>query len=535
MSLVKLAVGNNSVEWNEDEPLRWTTKETVGKGRHAEETCYSADLTILEQGFSHTLLTSLKDAWIKHSYRVRMPTLNVEIYRILKILKVLQARFADIYRERGHRQQAFQHIDTSLLTGLWAIRKEIPDHYLRSFRSFYIRERDNHRIFTPDLHKGDFPTNPDGEPIGTIGRLRQNVLASALPRATLVQILNITEAAFEAGELKLSIFAFSRLLLSRAARPESFRLLRIRDFSIDSTGEVKVYFLTFTIPKARTHQRPTAPVRIHRDVGALLERQRDAVIREYGQLVEAKNTALAHDGFDANEFFTVGDLPLFPVNPYRLKQSSKDRLAMLRTASAFTKSYLDPLKSLTGAKITCTAIRHTMGTQLAAAGCSTSTIAAVLLHANDSSARVYVDLLFTEVIDQITESLEPAFLEHFPVFEAFVKSTDSISSAKRIVSSTHDRKHRETTGECGQAEVCQYAPIACYECARFRPCYDTDHTINLERVQREIDIARAGGLPRRIDAQRYTHIANCIRVVINVCEAKRAEMEAHPVVKRSTK
>lgn len=530
MSKVRQVVGKVSVEWTEDEPLKWSMTETVGKGRHAENILFSMDLTPLKEGYTDALLIAIKEVWLERAYRVRLQTIDFDFYGVRQVLKTLQERFAQIYNEQGQKQRRFEHINLDLLTGLWAVKQDISDSYLKSFQTLYSRYRDNDRIFAPDLHRGDFPRNSAGEPIGNLGRLRQAVLASALRRATLVEILNVTEATFEAGELRLSIFAFSRLLISRAARPESFRLLRVRDLKIDIVNGQKAYFITITIPKARTHERPEATVPIHRDVGALLERQREAVVRELGHLVEARNATLLQEDENPIDPFTIGDLALFPTGSLRMGQAAKDRLGMIRNSSEFIQRYLNPLKRLTGEKITCRAIRHTMGTQLAVAGCSASTIAAILLHAGDSAARVYVDLAFSDAIDELSNSLEPAFVEHFPVF-SFVSSTEAITPAKRIVSTSLDRKHRQTTGECGRTEICQYAPIACYECPRFRPCYDVDHTINLELVQREIDLAHEGGLARRVDASRYRHIANRIRVVINVCEIKRAEIEAQKVSK----
>jgi hypothetical protein len=202
---------------------------------------------------------------------------------------------------------------------------------------------------------------------------------------------------------------------------------------------------------------------------------------------------------------------------------------MIGKGAEVSSYYTAPLKKLTGARINHNVMRHTIGTQLAIAGCSATTIAAVLLHATSATASVYVDLIFSGAIDELSDSLMPAFLEHFPVIKQFVSVTDAIDPAKRIVSPSVDHRRRETTGECGRNHICQYAPIACYDCIRFIPCYDVDHTINLERVNEELNSARCGGLPRQADIKRYMHIANRIRVVINICEAKREAITAERI------
>ena len=94
-----------------------------------------------------------------------------------------------------------------------------------------------------------------------------------------------------------------------------------------------------------------------------------------------------------------------------------------------------------------------------------------------------------------------------------------------IVSTSVDAARHETTGECGRSRACHFAPIVCYGCHRFRPCYDVDHAINLEVVNEEIESARQGGLARQADLKSFTHLANRIRVVITVCEIKRAATE----------
>lgn len=532
MKTFKQIIGPATAEWDEDTPLRWTMTETIGKGNRAELKRLSFDLTPLLQGYTQDFLLALKEYWLDSRLQLKLKTIETDAYRIQSILQTCQNEFTRICNERAAPLVRFQRIDSDLLMGLWAVKDTVPHNYLITFRAFHNKHRYNPALFQVDLRPSDFPRreradDEDPSQFGAVGRLRKNVLASALSRAALVQILNITEAAYEAGELSLSVFAFSRLLLSRAARPASFRGLRLKDLQIDEVDSRKAYFLTMAIPKARTAEVPLAHIRLHPDVGMILDRQRGDVAGRLSHLIQEKNLAQSGQPSTSSPY-TIGDLPLFPGGgpSGRMVQMTKDRLGMVRGTEEFFRCYVTPLKKLTRAKISHLAMRHTLGTQLAIAGCSASTIAAVLLHASQRAASVYVDLIFSGAIDELSDSLESGFLEHFPVIKQFVSVKDTIAPAKRIVSPSVDRTRRETTGECGRHHICQYAPITCYECPRFKPCYDVDHTINLERVNEELESARYGGLPRQADIKRYKHIANRIRVVISICDVKQQAIAA---------
>ena len=531
-------VGGAIAEWNDDVPLLWTMTETIGKGISAETKQISIDLNSLIKCYDRTFLLAIKEWCIESRLQVRLSTIQTDVFRIQAILQACQNQFIQSCGEQAIATPVFEKIDSDLILGLWAIHVSLPANYLTTFRTFYNKQRYNSLLFHADLRPNDFPkgrwTGDDSGELGAVGKFRKNVLASALNRAMLVQILNVTEAAYEAGELSLDLFAYSRLLLSRAARPESFRLLRLKDLRIDEVDGKKNYFLSISIPKSRTNNRPIADIRLHEDVGMILNRQRDAVAKRLANLIQMRNSTLS-DATRKSFSYTIGDLPLFPGggSSGRMTQATKDRLGMLDRSLCLTTYYVRPLVKLTGVKMNHIAMRHTLGTQLAIAGCAASTIAAVLLHASTRSAAAYVDIIFSGAIDQLSDSMEPAFLEHFPVIKQFVSVADAIAPSKRIVSLSAEHTRREVTGECGREQICHYAPIACYECPRFKPCYDVDHSINLERVTEEVEFARSGGLARQVDAKRYIHIANRIRVVINICEAKREALAAELAAKET--
>jgi hypothetical protein len=529
MSTTSQTIGPAVARWQDKEPLIWTISETIGEGKRAEDKKYPFDLAQLLPGFSKDFLLALKTIWIDRRLTVSLKTVHTHADRITHALLSGHLAISAAARSKGLTTPVFERIDSDFLDGLLAIQDKVPKPYLGELILLYRNQRANGAIFDPSLHLGDFPkgtpSSGDTDQVKDVGRLRKNVLASALNRATLVQILNITESAFEVGEITLDHYAFSRLLLSRVARPESFRLLRLKDLIVDTEGGTNKYFIAMTIPKAQTAKAPRVTIPLHAEVGKILEQQQEAVAKRLGDLVADKNASMSSDERASSVPFSIGDLALFPTGLRRMSQIAKGRMGMHATASELTRTYVDPLKALTGARISHTALRHTMGTQLAIAGCSAATISAVLLHASKRSASVYVDLFFDGAIDEISNSLEPAFLAHFPVFKAFVSNKDVVDPAKRVVSTSVDSARHVTTGECGRDRACQFAPIVCYGCHRFKPCFDVDHSINLEVVVEEIESARHGGLARQVDLKTFTQIANRIRVVISVCEMKRDAVE----------
>lgn len=522
MTILTQKIGNAEAEWSVHTPLRWVIRETQGLGKHAREVVLSIDLTPLAEGYSADFLLALKVALIERRATASLSTLDSLQDKLCRALSACHKEVTKVCLEQALTPFRFYRIDRDFLTALAAVSESMPAVYARSIRELYSLEKYNQAIFSPDVRFGDLPNAGN---FGTRERLKQNVIAQTLSQAILVELLTTTETAFEAGELNFDRYAFSRLLLNRAARPSTFRSLRCSDLIVERDGDVKLYFLRLTIPKSRAARPPVAVISVSREVGRLLEKQRESVCARNGYLVDAKNAKRKEE--DQNSpLFTVGDLALFPACGETMSPVTQDRLGMIWTTAAFNSQYLGPLRTLTRQRITCTAMRHTIGTQLATAGCSTSTIAAVLLHATEHSARIYVDLIFHGAIDALSDSMQPAFSEHFPVYKEFVSASDEMAVEKAILSEALDRTKHEITGECGRDEICGYAPIACYDCARFKPAYDVDHTINLDVVTAELKTAQRSGLQRQVDVRRYSHIANRIRLVINLCDQKRASVLA---------
>lgn len=163
-------------------------------------------------------------------------------------------------------------------------------------------------------------------------------------------------------------------------------------------------------------------------------------------------------------------------------------------------------------------LRHTIGTQLAQSGCSAKTIMAVLKHASDIVCNAYVDIAFYGLINELSDAMRPAFQAHLPVFEKFRTKSETIPPDKAIFSDNQESKQTELTGECGKIIMCEHAPITCYGCGQFIPCFDADHGVNLKIVENEIEVLSKSGKPYEHLVNKAKQSKHEIMLVINACE-----------------
>jgi len=508
--LIRQEVGNAFAEWDESEPLKWVMREVTGKGKDRCEEVVEFELASQREGYAETFLVAIKDALIQTRHRVRLQTIHYRVGAFRNLLR--------ISREQGVAGHVVERIDGAFLRGLSDKRDLVPAGYLKTLTTLFKAQRGNEALFARDLRPGDFPVRKGKR--GSVGSRKHNILSAALTRGQLVRILDVVEAAYEEGELDLARYSFIRLALHVFGRPASYRVLRCRDLRVDTNPDtgMKTHFVDLPLPKTRAHNKPRATIKLNAEVGCLLEKQREAVARDYGWLVEKKSEVTSAANY--------ADLPLFPAIRVAIATKSAKNLGMLATTASFRSAYLDPIRELTRLKLSFNGLRHTVGTQLALMGSSKTTIASVLKHGTEDTAKVYVDLFFEKVLDQLSDSMEPAFEEHYPVFDVMRSKLDNIPLPRRITSEDMETVRTEVTGECGRTAACDYAPIACYTCKRFIPCYDADHSINLAVVEREIKHAEGHGLPMRSELAKYKHIGNAIRVVIAICDRKNAAPEA---------
>jgi len=511
MGVVRQVIGNTVAEWDDAVPLTWTMSETSGPKSDQRTQTESFDLSELRASYEDAFLLRLKDTLIARRKRIALASLKVEIGNIRVLLSKVQSRRADDPR--------VAHIDHAFLLTLRTMLQDVSIGGLSTFRQLFAENRES-PMFAHDLVPEDFPVK---KPVkGHQGNKIDAILAKALSRAAQVEILRRSEDAYESGAIDIGHFAFLHLAFHAYCRPSSYRRLTLADLQIDVAPEtqVKTYFLWVIPKKTRVSAKSLKKISYQLDstVGELLEAQRIQVIKTWGHLVDNDD---------------IGKLALFPsrgVGPDGRWASSHARAHFGETnRGTFHNGYLNPILKLQDSiTFDFNGLRHTVGTQLAVAGCSATTIAAVLKHASSATCQKYVDVAFQGLIDALSEAMEPAFEAHFPAFRS---KYAPMAPEKAINSIELATGRRELTGECGKTNACQYAPIACYPCIRFTPCFDADHSINLRFAESEIIKYEGGGLPFRALANQFKEARHYIMLVVaaaNQYQNALAQQEVRP-------
>lgn len=489
----------------EDE-LRWTMTRVVRDGKEQRTEAFNFDLTELARLFSLPFLVALKTALIDSRNRVSIRTIWNEHLRVKStLLKCLDS---------GTFTAVVEQIDLQFLDAVEASKQDQFKSNLEGFKRFFEANRSNESIFASNLRSEDFPRLVSVR--GERGEALNRILSHALSRAAVAQTLTAVENAYEANEIDIGHYAFAMLAFQVFFRPASYRTLRLMDLNQDEnsmTGQV-TWFLDMLPAKTRLDNPHRLSIKVTHDLGSILQIQREHVVRQYGHLVSEPD---------------LNKLALFPSRRLRadgtwVSDYSNANFGIMQTSSGFTAAYLRPIEKLVRVNLSFNALRHTIGTQLALTGLSASRIAAILRHANDDTCQRYVDLFFQGVLDRISDAMQPAFDEHFPVYKEVmdraISKYDPIPKEKAIISEDLVTGRREITAECGRRSLCGYAPLACYDCNKFRPCWDADHKINLDLVNREIAEFEGQGLAMQHEAQKYKHLRNAIRIVISVCQLK---------------
>lgn len=494
MSVVHQVIGNMVAEWDDTVPLAWTMSETSGPKNDQRTQMVSFDLSELRSGYGDAFLLAFKEAMIARRKRVSLVSVYAEFGRVRGVLRKVQSRRVG--------EPRVTHIDHAFLLTLRTILQDVSINYLKTFRKLFTETRES-PLFAHDLVIEDFPVK---KPVkGFIGEKIDSILAKALPRAKQVEILRRTEDAYESGAIDIGHFAFLHLAFHVYCRPASYRRLTLDDLRIvvDPETQVKTYFLRVMPMKTRVSAKSLKKITYPLDsiVGELLEAQRIQVINTWGHLVADEE---------------IVKLALFPAR----KIGSDGRWVSKHARSHFGEpsvqnfndNYLQPiLKLQASTTFNFNGLRHTVGTQLAVAGCSKTTIAAVLKHASPDSCQAYVDVVFQGLIGALSEAMEPAFDTHFPAFRS---KNDPMAPEKAINSIDLVTGSRELTGECGKTIACNYAPLACYPCPRFTPCFDADHSINLRFVESEIKKYEGFGLPFRVHINKFKAAKHYILLVV---------------------
>lgn len=495
-------VGNALAEWDDADPLVFTMREQADSGH----IIIALDLSDLRQGFSEEFLLHLKDILIEWRNGIRLKTIETYSHSLQGIFR----KFIELqlFNERIHV------IDESFLLVLSTVAEKLTKNQLKTFKSMFLTAVHS-PLWTPGLNVDYFPRFEDKK--GLHGQQIDRILAKALTRAACVHILTRCEQAYDLGEMNISLFSFVNLAFAVFCRPDSYRQIQLADLTFDEKS--RAYFIYILPKKSGIHKPEKIRYKINDAVGILLQKQRQSVIDRYAHLVAPKD---------------VAKLALFPSIRLNADKSAwlhmyaNENFGMYETSDYFINGYPNRIRDVflsDGLTINANVLRHTVGTQLAEMGASSHTIQAVLKHASNNVCKAYVDIAFHGLIGALSDAMQPAFDKHLPAIKRFRSKNDPIDATQAIHSDNLDSGQVELTGECGKLIQCEYAPITCYGCARFVPCWDADHGTNLATVEREIEDCKRRG-------KAFTHLLEKARVskyqiifVMNAAERYREKRD----------
>ncbi|MDB5778276.1 MAG: hypothetical protein JWP93_641 [Polaromonas sp.] len=524
--IVTQTLGHTTFTWSERTPLEFeaATRYAVGEPVYQQK----FDLAQLTSGFEESFLLGLKDLIMQRHLKVRASTMNGEYPKVLLLFKKIQSEQTSTdFNQRLMEAEKISVIDAGLLLAVrtklaqdagWIHRGSIDslsDWFLYAGQGSVFK----------DLEQGDFPTADRSR---AADRNRQNIIAQALSRTLQIAVLVDLERRFQVGEIHLGVYVLWNLTNTLYARPESLRQIRCGDLTYaenKATGEIQ--YSVWVMPAKRAGERmryPLTPI-----LGQILVKQQAWVIENVGPLY-----GLRQDLDPKQRAAIEQQLALFPrINQGARKDFEIKHFGMLQDTTAFRENYLSPIQSgLDNIHVNFNVMRHTIGTQLAAAGVSAAVIQAVLRHATDRTARTYIDLAAKELREALNTGLK-ALEELFPACNAFMNAAQTRAMAQqfpeRVVKSrgpidpATGEVDVQTTGGCGKSAACAFAPLSCYGCWRWIANVDADHSVNLRMVQARIKENDAFGKPMRAIVERDQLLEKVIWLRMGQFEKHKAE------------
>jgi len=525
--IITQTLGNTTFTWSERTPLEFeaVTRYSVGEPEYPQK----FDLAQLASGFEESFLLGLKDLIMQRHLKVRASTMKDEYSRVLLLFKKIQSEQTST--DLNHRLMEADKISAIDAGLLLAVRTKLAqdagwiNRQCIDKLSYWFLYAGQGAVFK-DLKRGDFPT---ADRSGASDLYRQKVIAQALSRTLQIAVLTDVERRLQAGEIHLGVYVLWNLTNTLYARPESLRQIRCGDLTYvenKATGEIQ--YTVWVMPAKRAGERmpyPLTPV-----LGQMLVKQQAWVIENIGPLYGLKKD------LDPEQRVAIEQqLALFPrINQGTRKDFEIKHFGMLKDGTDCSINYLRPIqRGLDNIHISFNVMRHTIGTQLAAAGVSAAVIQAVLRHATDMTARVYIDLAARELREALNNGLE-ALEELFPAYSAaFMNAAQTRAMAQqfpeRIVNSrgpinpATGEVDVQTTGGCGKSAACAFAPLSCYGCWRWIANIDADHSVNLRMVQARIKENDAFGKPMRAIVERDQLLEKVIWLRMGQFEKHKAE------------
>ena len=519
-SIVTQIINKTVVSWLDSEPLRW--KASTKASEQAPEYNDDFDLSSLRGAFEEEFLIGMRDLLVGRHRQCKRRSVKGYVDSISRTLRAIQSKQVDP-EERLVEGTQIAAIDIGLLTAMRAKLAKQPNwigaYDLNTLKTLYKYAGEG--SVYQGVSAGDFPLAGTGRPAEDI--LRSRIVAQALTRSAQIAVLKNIEDGFQNLQVDLALYTFWNLELHLFIRPESYRQITCGDLIVteDKKSKTTTYILMVTPAKRGSLVPKPMPTELDKQMGELLLLQRESVIRQYGPLYGIDSTMP-----DEQRKQIESSLALFPRRTGLRKPFEIANFGLLETTTSFSNSYLAPLqRRLEGISVGFNVMRHTISTHLAAAGCSAQTIQAVLKHATDQTARVYVDLATKELKERLSQGLE-GLPDLFPAYRIFTTQRSAKAIPIKAINSTSvDPETGElsqcTPGQCGGSKACDYAPLACYGCWRFIPAIDADHTLNLKRVQESIDYHKQMGRPFMHLLERDEVLKLNISFVIAECSRHR--------------
>lgn len=499
-------IGNTVVEWDDEEPFLFTMKEETGPESARVIDSYAIDLTPLRTSCEDTFLLHLKESIIEMRNRIALVSVKAATKSILGLLNTTT--------RLGLFDTKIGVIDEPFLLSVAAVQEQVSHRYMKDLLSIF-RADSSSPLFAAHLLESDFPISRKNK--GRLGSQIDRILGKALSQAAVAHILDQCDMAYASNKLDIGLYSFAHLAFAVFCRPNSYRQIRISDFHFDP--KTMRYTIQIVTSKTGEYKPSKTAFTVNEPLGILLTKQRQHVVSTYGHLVARER---------------IGQLALFPArtltnnNSRWLHDYANQSWGMSKSSAYFIASYGRAIQRIIGSDspvLSASVLRHTVGTTLAQTGVSSKTIQAVLRHASDAVCQAYVDIAFHGLIGELSEAMLPPFESHLPGLLNFRSKDDPLAEEKCIRSEDLETGQIHDTGECGKSIACESAPIVCYGCFRFRPCWDVDHSSNLKIVQREIEDMERRGKPFEQMVTRARTAKNRIILVMNAADRHRDAMQ----------
>lgn len=507
LQVVHRTIGNTVVEWCENEPFIFTLRNEVGPRDGRETITVTIDFSNLSQGFTEDFLLHLKEHLMERSKQAKIRSIETEAFN-------LNTLFAKIITLKLFETK-IAVIDEGFLLCLVGQKENFTASNLR-FLKIAFSANPHSALFAKGLEANDFPVHRKKK--GLHGSQIDRILAKAFTRSTAAHILDVCDTAYAKGSMDICHYSFVHLAFAVFCRPNSYRQIRVGDLIHDMESDQ--YHIRIVTTKNREEFPSKVNYCINEPLGVLLTKQRQYVVGTYGHLV-------APEDIEKLAFFPARQL--IAGNSRWNKDYANENFGMCRDGSDFSSSYskLISRKHFDDPQFTlgANALRHTLGTLLAQTGASASTIAAVLKHASTVVCKSYVDIAFHGMMEELSQAMRPAFAEHLPGLLNFRSKNDPVAPEKLIRSEDLDTGKVEDIGECCNSSACKDAPIVCYGCFRFIPCWDAEHSINLRIAQQDMEDNRKRGKPFEHLVDRARTAKNQIILIMNAADRYRETVQ----------